>query len=407
MLTEFMIIGAVMILSYGLYRLWAQYMEQRTKGFEDRYMALYGKKDWDGSNMKLQLTYDPAHDEKVKELFLSRCQASLDCEETCTALYQEEPHFDGDELKFPLLDKVDLETLTDKRQGVRFEIKEPGKIDVIWNHMQADGVRVWRGIRPYFDDNPPILTFKEPKVPVPVLPELLALPKSFKSLGFRSSLKPNKQQPLSYGFDKWKTEPIRQIKDSMDASFNLVSTSMLIAEIFRRHPDTDELTVGLTVAFTFLASKNQYGVAMVKVKRGTFQSVYDQVYKQLKNPAKIWGSFSLQTLALSMCSDDFFLKLVDYFRTQIDVLISNLPVGQKIPSVGDVPVEISCYPQELSVNYYFLLLGTREEIHISYTSKFEEKESFLDQESLLQHIQHESVPVRQPLLAPITSRLKF
>ena len=108
-----------------------------------------------------------------------------------------------------------------------------------------------------------------------------------------------------------------------------------------------------------------------------------------------------------MCSDDFFLKLVDYFRTQIDVLISNLPVGQKIPSVGDVPVEISCYPQELSVNYYFLLLGTREEIHISYTSKFEEKESFLDQESLLQHIQHESVPVRQPLLAPITSRLKF
>ena len=90
----------------------------------------------------------------------------------------------------------------------------------------------------------------------------------------------------------------------------------------------------------------------------------------------IWGATALQAYAMERLPDRAFLRVMKYYRKQIDVLVSNVPVGKKCVSVGDVPVEMVCHTKGLSLPYYFLLMGTRNEIHVSYTSLHAQSSDF-------------------------------
>ena len=96
----------------------------------------------------------------------------------------------------------------------------------------------------------------------------------------------------------------------------------------------------------------------------------------LRLPLVMWGNTATQAYAMERVPDAMFLRLMRYYRKQIDVLISNVPVGQKRISIDHVPVEVYCHTRGLSLPYYFLLMGTRDDIHCSYSSLFSQKEDF-------------------------------
>ncbi|MCB9641209.1 MAG: hypothetical protein H6727_20085 [Myxococcales bacterium] len=380
-------IGMAIVAVFGAVWLLMDYLRGRVMGFEDRYMGLYGKEDWEASGMEFRVMFDPTQDPKVKDVFSERLTQRLLEGSTESMLLTEEPVVSEEGISFTQVPETRLEDLGGDRKGVRVKLQEPGKISILWNHMQADGVGLWRALRPLFDPNPQILNFDDNKRPLPLIPEMLAFPTVLKSVGYRSQLQVDKKAPLQKGFRMWSTQPIKELKDTLGGSFNLLSTAMLLAELFHRHPEKQKLTVGLTVAFTFLKSKNQYGVYTLQIERGSFEDIYRQVQKQVKGPAVIWGSFSCQSYLLGRCSDEIFMKVVNFFRGQIDVLISNLPVGKADVEIGGVPAQIAVYPKELTLPYYFLLLGTRSQIHLSFTSKFDQDEYFLDQARLLSMIE--------------------
>ena len=66
----------------------------------------------------------------------------------------------------------------------------------------------------------------------------------------------------------------------------------------------------------------------------------------------------------------------EYYRKQIDVLISNVPVGQLPVTVGNIPSTLSCHARGLSLPYYFLMMGTRDNLHVSYTSLYDQTSDF-------------------------------
>lgn len=388
MVTLFGSLGGMAVL-YILY----VYMKSRKKGFEDRYMEQYGREDWSSSNMYLDLIFSVEEDAAIKALFLQRLEALLKEKEPSQSLYHETVQLKERELTFGVADSVSVEECLQPRMGIYFELQEVGKIKVVWSHIQADGLRMWREVRPLFDPNPHILPFAGFKAPIPLLPEVLSLPVTLKSMLHTGHLKPDAGASLEKHCKIWSTQPIKHIKNQLKGSFNLVTASMLLEGIFERHPDTKALTVGLTVAFTHLQAKNKYGVFTMKVKRGTFQSIYRQLNRQIKRPLFLWGNFSNQSLMLSLLPDALFTKVLDVFRGRIDVLISNLPVGKFDVEMNESPVKIGCHTDVLSIPYYFLLLGTKSHLHLSCTSKFAHDEHFWEQERFLVRLrQHQVLP---------------
>jgi hypothetical protein len=374
-----------------------RYLKIRKGGFEDRFMALYAKEDWDASNMDLVLTFPKERDEAIKALFLQRLADYLENKEPETSLFHEVADTSGERLAFHHDQTIQVEDLLTHRKGIWFVMDKVGEIKVVWSHIQADGLRIWREIRPLFDPNPHILPFSDMKPPLPVVPELLSLPTTIRSMGFQSHLTPQLQGKPERSLNIWSTAPIKAIKNKLKGSFNLVSTSMLLEELFHHHRETDKLTVGLTVAFPFLEAKNKYGVYTLEVKRGNFEQIYQQVVRQVKSPMTIWGNFSNQSLALSMLSDKSFLDVLSRYRGKIDVLVSNLPVGAYDIEMGEAPVQIACHTDELTIPYYFLLLGTKSHIHLSCTTKFPIADEFLAQDRILSRLQLHS-PAFSPTL---------
>lgn len=384
--TTIMIILLIVTVVSSLTFLFRRYLKYRTMGFEDRFMALYGKEDWDASNMELVLAFPSDRDAHIKETFKSRLRDYLKTKLPAESLFHEKPVF-GAKLSFTHNEELTAEDLEKPRCGIWFDYSKVGQIRVVWSHIQADGLRVWRELRPLFDENPAILPFDNMKTPPPLAPELLSLPTTLRAMTFTSNLVPEPKS-VNKDFRIWSTKPIKALKDKVKGSFNLVSTSMLLDELFHRHPEVDKLTVGLTVAFPFLQAKNTYGVYSLEVKRGNFEQIYKQVIKQVRHPLFIWGNFSNQSLALSALPDEMFMKTVSYFRGKIDVLISNLPVGKADIELGDSPIQIACHTDQLTIPYYFLLLGTKSNIHLSCTSKFDHEHvpSFLDQDRVISRI---------------------
>lgn len=364
-----------------------RYFEQRDQNFEDRYMALYGATDWESCNMELRLSFEREKDQYVKKTFFTRLDALLKNCNPFGSLFHEQgnPHIKG--VDYTYTPSIRYEDLLSPRNGIYFNhLDIPGQLTVIWNHIQSDGVRLWRSIKPLFDTNAAILEFNNNKMPLAFVPEIISFPITMWRLRFRSNVKTDTSN-LTYGYRLWETAPIKAIKNEKGISFNIVSSAMILEELFLRHPECKQLTVGITVAFTFLKSKNQYGIITLRIKRGNFHDICRQITKKTKHPTLVWGTFSVQSYLLSLTPDQMFKKLMGYFRRQIDVLISSLPCGKNPAEIDGIPIKLSCYPKELTIPYYFLLMGTGPHIHLSYTSKFEQSDAFMDQPILLDRVE--------------------
>ena len=116
------------------------YMRRRFASAEDRYMALYGQDDWAASNMDLVLHFPSEADEHVKRTFAERLANLLEAEGDGFRVIREVGDFAGDRLLFRKEPALDVDALFRPRRGVYFETELPGRIRVVWNHMQTDGV---------------------------------------------------------------------------------------------------------------------------------------------------------------------------------------------------------------------------------------------------------------------------
>lgn len=356
------------------------YLRRRLEGSEDRYMALYAKKEWDASNMDLCIHSAPELHPQLIERFLERLEVALREDPEGTRLLREEADLTDETVVFREHATVTLKDLLKPRRGIYIDLDAPGRIRVVFNHMQTDGVGMWNALRHLFDPNPPLIPYRDVPAPPPVLPELLALPSVARRLVWRGRLRQGAPQngTLTRGLARWDAERIRDLRKVTGGSFNLVTSAMVVAEVFARHPDRDRLNVGLTAYFPFLTGRNKYGVFLCKVKRTDLRGIVRQLERQTKNQLLNWGQSAAQAFALGRLPDRAFIRLVGYYRRQIDILVSSLPVGRAPITLGGIPAVISCHPWELTLPYYFLLVGTRHELHVSFTSRYPQKASFLD-----------------------------
>jgi hypothetical protein len=362
------------------------YMKRRLRSTEDRYMSIYGKKEWQASNMDLSIHCDAEQDDTLKQAFRKRLEVGLSEDPETFRLFREEADFRGERVEFRERPKVNVDELCEPRLGVHFDMEQVGAIRVIWNHMQTDGVGMWNALRTLFDPNPPLVPYRGVPAPPPFLPELLALPATARRLAWRGKLRKGAPSAeLNRGLEIWEASPIRSFKAKAGGgSFNLLTSALVVAAVFARHPDRRRLTVGLTAYFPFLQGRNKYGVLLCKVRRGSLEFIVRQLKKQTRNPMVSWGTAAAQSYALGRMPDPAFIRLVSYYRRQVDVLVSSLPVGRDPVSLAGVPTVISCHPWELTLPYYFLLVGTRHQLHVSYTSRYPQDRSFLELGALLE-----------------------
>jgi hypothetical protein len=85
-------------------------------------------------------------------------------------------------------------------KGIYMNSDQPGRLNIVWNHIQSDGIRLWRAIRPLFDTNSSILDFYSPKMPPAFWPELLAIPTTIRRIFFRHNLVAPQADHIHYGF---------------------------------------------------------------------------------------------------------------------------------------------------------------------------------------------------------------
>ena len=374
-----LLLPSIAMLSGGGLLAARDYLRRRLEGTEDRYMALYGRDEWDASNMDLAIHCDVDRFDELKDEFLKRLERRLTEEPEAARMITELADLGGPQLNFYQPPSIAVQDLLQPRHGMYFDMEVPGKVRVVWNHMQTDGVGMWSSLRELFDKNPPLIPFRQVPPPPPFLPELMALPATVRRLVWRGRLRNHMPNvPLTRGLTTWDTRRLRRLKHKVRGSFNLLVSALVVAQVFRRHEDRDRLNVGLTAYFPFLKGRNKYGVFLCKVKRGDLAEIFDQLKKQTRNPMRNWGTAAAQSYALGRMPDKAFATLVSYYRRQVDVLISSLPVGREPVAVGGIPTVLSCHPWELTLPYYFLLIGTRKYLDVSYTSRYTQDEHFLD-----------------------------
>jgi len=358
----------------------ADHAKRRLESAEDRYMALYGKEEWEASNMNVSIHVDPAQKGALVDNFLGRLDKELEAQSESTRLFREEADFSRDQLSFRLNTHIRVKDLLKPRRGVYIDLEQPDGIRVVWNHMQTDGVGMWGMLRPLFDENPPLIPYKDVPAPPIAIPELLALPSVARRMTWRSRLRKgiaSSSNELTRGVVRWDAAEVRKLRNEVKGPFNLVTSALTLVEVFRRHQDRTSLNVGLTAYFPFLTGRNKYGVLLCKVKRGDLASIVAQLTKQTRHQILNWGRSAAQSFALRQLPDGAFTKVVGYYRRQVDVLISNLPVGRRPIMLGGIPAMISCHPWELTLPYYFLLVGTKQELHVSFTSRYRQDAQFL------------------------------
>ncbi|MEM7674474.1 MAG: hypothetical protein AAF449_00570 [Myxococcota bacterium] len=356
----------------------ADHARRRLESAEDRYMALYGKEEWAASNMNVTIHVDPAQKSALVDSFMRRLDRELEAQSEATRLFQEEADFSQEQLSFRLNTHIRAQDLLQPRRGVYIDLEQPDGVRVVWNHMQTDGVGMWNMLRPLFDENPPLIPYKHVPPPPIAIPELLALPSVARRMTWRSRLRKGlASSELTRGVVRWDAAHVRGLRDQVRGSFNLVTSALTLMEVFRRHQDRTSLNVGLTAYFPFLTGRNKYGVLLCRVKRGDLASIVTQLTKQTRHQILNWGRSAAQSFALRQLPDGAFTKVVGYYRRQVDVLISNLPVGTRPIMLDGIPAMISCHPWELTLPYYFLLVGTKQELHVSFTSRYRQDAQFL------------------------------
>lgn len=345
------------------------YLARRFEGPEDRYMALYGATQWDASNMTLSLRFDPRDGAEIEAALLSRLSTLL--RGARDTLFHETAAPGTDELTFCTTPEARIEELLSPRRGVYLDLCAPDQIDVIWNHMQTDGVGMWAALKPLFDENPTLTTYREVPRPPPLLPELLSLPRVLRQARRSGQLVRGDVKSLTRAFDVLDATRVKQLKDKLRAPFNLTSSALAIDAVFRQRADASALMVALTVYYPFIEGRNRYGVLPVKIRRGGVSSIVAQLERQCRRPLLAWGASSTLAYVMGRVPDATFTALMGKVRGKFDVMISNLPVGANPIELAGRRVQVSCHPWELTIPYYFLIVGTRHELHVSSTSHYE------------------------------------
>lgn len=365
------IIPTIALAGTGLATL--DYLRHRFDGSEDRFMAVYGREDWAASNMDLILRAPEGREDELIEVFRRRVAEWASSDDPAAVGLREEVDPAARKLRLHVRQDFCVDDLYRPREGIWFDLSAHGQIRVIWNHIQHDGVGLWSTLKPLFDANAPLLAYGEVKPPPPMVPEAVAIPRTLRRLAWRGTLRKlaPKDAPLHRAFRMWDAAAVRSVKNELDAPFNLVSSALVFSEVFRRHPTTLQLTVGMTAFFPFIRARNRYSVFLCKLKRDSVAGIVRQLAKQLKNPVLNWGTASAQSYVLNRVPEKLFLKVIRYYRSQIDVLVSSLPVGTTPVQMGKIPVQVACHTPQLTLPYYVLLMGTREALHVSATSRFE------------------------------------
>jgi hypothetical protein len=328
--------------------------------------------------MDVYYSFDPRHDAHVKRVFRERVQGLIEQADPQESLFHEVGDVRDDGIDLAIEEDVDFDDLcADKRNGMRFEMDVPGEIRVVWNHVQTDGVGLWDSLRGAFDPSPPLVEYGNERVPPPFFPELLSLPVLARRLFWRGSLAKRVETRGTTLVHSWPADEIRDAKNRWGTNFNLVSAAALVRHVFDRHPDRRHLTVGMLVFFPFIRGRNRYGVLQAKVKRGSVETIARDLERQVRWPIVRWGVAATQIFLLSQLPERAFEPVMRYYRRQIDVLISNLPVGTTPAQIDGVPIRISSHPWDLSAPYYLLLVGTRDELVLSVSSRFEETDDFM------------------------------
>lgn len=365
-LLGFLLFGFLIYLVYDYYT-------RRFSSPEDRYMDVYGKEEWESNNMDMYLLFNADQDDQVKQTWLHRLETLLDQDED--TLLRESASLQEKHVVYQSKE-TPLKVLLSPRKGIYFDLSQPGVIHLIWNHLQMDGVALFKATRTLYDENPPLIPYQVIKPPPPLLPEVLALPKIVQQALIRGSLYKQMSDELYKGDAFWKTAPIKALKEKTQIPFNLLSSATVAKLVFDRHPHTTHLTLGLTVYFPFLKARNRYAVTVIKVKRGSVDEIGHQLLKRFPSPLLLWGSIANQAYLMERVPEALFIRLMKYYRQQIDVLISNVPVAQHPISINEVPTQIICQTRGLSLPYYFLLMGTRHSLHVSYTTRYPQDDLF-------------------------------
>ena len=348
------------------------YKKRRFSSPEDRFMLLYGRDEWESNDMDMYVRFAEEDDFLIKKNWCERLQEMLNNPDS---LLHETAKVSDKSITFHR-ENCTLEDLLQPRQGIYFDLSKKGIIHIVWNHMQMDGVGLWGITRALYDHNPPLIPYRDVKPPPPILPEILSLAKVAGQAIKRGSLYKAATEKVHIGQSIWDANQIREIKKKQNTPFNLLTSAIVAQGIFNRHPKTEKLNLGLTVFYPFLKGRNRYGVIIVRVKRGSLEDIAKQLQKKIPKPLVMWGNTATQAYAMERVPESMFLRLMKYYRKQIDVLISNVPVGSLPIQIGKKPVQIYCHTRGLSLPYYFLLMGTRGEIHCSYSSLFKQEDDF-------------------------------
>ena len=218
-------------------------------------MALYGHEDWASNNMDMRVHFDPALDEYVKASWIRRLTARLPLEESILSEVAESV---DEELIFQKV-QTNVEDLLKPRQGIWFDMSTPGLIHIVWNHLQVDGVGLWRELREVYDENPPLIPYRSVSAPPPIVPEIMGIPQMAKSATIRGSL--HKGMDIDTGveqhFTMWDGAKIRTFKNQCTealgktASFNLVTAAIVADRIFTRHPTVKKMNLGLIMKLIY------------------------------------------------------------------------------------------------------------------------------------------------------------
>jgi len=368
------ITSSLVLLGYAAY----DYKKRRFSSPEDRYMVLYGRDEWASNDMDMYIRFREEDDAHIKAVWCKRVEDEL---KKPDSLLHETAVFHDKKISYAR-NLCTLADLLSPRQGIYFDISQKGIIHIIWNHMQLDGVGLWYAIRTLFDENPPLIPYRDVKPPPPVLPEILSLPKVAGQAMKRGVLYKAVSDTLHTGHAIWDATEIRKLKEDLQAPFNLLTSAIVAYRIFARHPKVEKLNVGLTVFFPFLKARNRYGVLIVRVKRGSIAEIVAHLQKKIPKPLVMWGNTAAQAYAMERVPESMFLQLMKYYRKQIDVLISNVPVGSNPISIGENSVGVFCHTRGLSLPYYFLLMGTRNDIHCSYSTLFPQDDDFFHHPNL-------------------------
>ncbi|MEM7675857.1 MAG: hypothetical protein AAF449_07630, partial [Myxococcota bacterium] len=123
-----LLLPSIAMLSGGGLLAARDYLRRRLEGTEDRYMALYGKNEWEASNMDLTIHAPPAKFEDLKAAVTRRLDQYIQSDNPKSSLLFEEADLNAKKLEFGRRPTLTVQDLLEPRRGVYFDMEKKGRI---------------------------------------------------------------------------------------------------------------------------------------------------------------------------------------------------------------------------------------------------------------------------------------